>query len=159
MTPERYQQIRRVFMEARELDQAAREAYLVESCGDDAELRAEVEKLLADEATATKFLEHPAIGEPSLRTDDAPGEMSGAEVPKQVGRYRIIQKVGEGGMGAVYEAEQDKPRRTVALKVVRPGLASEQLLNTTTLRVLSAKAVFSGRLQRILAVRCLHLMV
>ena len=41
-----------------------------------------------------------------------------------IGRYRIVRLIGEGGMGAVYEAEQDQPRRTVALKVIKPGLAA-----------------------------------
>src|SRR6187455_1040100 len=45
-----------------------------------------------------------------------------------VGHYRITRLLGEGGMGAVYEAEQEFPRRTVALKVIKPGLASPQLL-------------------------------
>src|SRR5215471_14802776 len=45
-----------------------------------------------------------------------------------VGRYRIVRLIGEGGMGAVYEAEQDQPRRTVALKVIKPGMASPALL-------------------------------
>ena len=48
--------------------------------------------------------------------------------PSHLGRYRLIRLLGEGGMGVVYEAEQDNPRRTVALKVVRPGLASTALL-------------------------------
>src|SRR5689334_6476372 len=46
----------------------------------------------------------------------------------QIGRYKITRLIGEGGMGAVYEAEQEQPRRTVALKVIKPGLASPQLL-------------------------------
>src|SRR6185369_7163435 len=45
-----------------------------------------------------------------------------------VGRYRILRLVGEGGMGAVYEAEQDAPRRTVALKIIKPAMASPELL-------------------------------
>ena len=45
-----------------------------------------------------------------------------------VGRYKIVRLIGEGGMGAVYEAEQDQPRRTVALKVIKPGMASPALL-------------------------------
>ena len=48
--------------------------------------------------------------------------------PGVIARYRIIRLIGEGGMGAVYEAEQDQPRRTVALKVIKPGLASPELL-------------------------------
>ena len=49
-------------------------------------------------------------------------------LPGTIGRYRIVRLLGEGGMGAVYEAEQDQPRRTVALKVIKPGLASPELL-------------------------------
>ncbi len=43
-------------------------------------------------------------------------------LPLHIGRYRILRRHGEGGMGTVYEAEQDNPRRTLALKVIRPGL-------------------------------------
>jgi len=49
-------------------------------------------------------------------------------LPATIGRYRILRLLGEGGMGAVYEAEQDQPRRTVALKVIKTGLASSELL-------------------------------
>jgi tetratricopeptide (TPR) repeat protein len=48
--------------------------------------------------------------------------------PERIGGYRIVRKIAEGGMGVVYEAEQDHPRRTVALKVIRPGLATSQIL-------------------------------
>ena len=51
-----------------------------------------------------------------------------APIPSVVGRYRILQLLGEGGMGAVYEAEQDSPRRTVALKVIRAGYADLEML-------------------------------
>jgi serine/threonine protein kinase len=50
----------------------------------------------------------------------------------RVGRYRVLRRIAEGGMGAVYEAEQDSPRRPVALKVVRPGLASPALVKRFT---------------------------
>ncbi len=49
-------------------------------------------------------------------------------MPASIGRYRIIRLLGEGGMGAVYEAEQDQPRRRVALKVIRAAWASPELL-------------------------------
>ena len=48
--------------------------------------------------------------------------------PATIGRYRIVRLIGEGGMGSVYEAEQELPRRTVALKVIKPGMASSDLL-------------------------------
>ena len=49
-------------------------------------------------------------------------------MPAQIGRYRVISRIGAGGMGVVYEAEQDIPRRTVALKIIRPGLASRDVM-------------------------------
>ena len=49
-------------------------------------------------------------------------------IPAQIGRYRIVGLIGEGGMGAVYQAEQDKPRRTVALKVIKSLYASPEML-------------------------------
>ena len=67
----------------------------------------------------------------SLRraADDGPPafEFSTAD-PTQIGPYRILRKLGQGGMGAVYEAEQENPRRVVALKMIRPGLVSRSLL-------------------------------
>jgi hypothetical protein len=60
----------------------------------------------------------------------------------KVGRYKITCLIGEGGMGAVYEAEQDQPRRTVALKVIKPGLASPELL-----RRFAQESQALGRLQ------------
>src|SRR5262249_47191284 len=48
--------------------------------------------------------------------------------PATIGRYRILRLLGEGGVGVVYEAEQEQPRRTVALKVIKPGLTSPELL-------------------------------
>jgi predicted Ser/Thr protein kinase len=63
-------------------------------------------------------------------------------LPARIGHYRIIRLIGEGGMGAVYEAEQDQPRRVVALKVIKPGLASPDLL-----RRFDQEAQALGRLQ------------
>src|SRR5262245_24595713 len=61
--------------------------------------------------------------------EDARSLPTSATAPRAViGRYRIIRLVGEGGMGVVYEAEQDHLRRTVALKIIKPGLASPPLL-------------------------------
>ena len=61
----------------------------------------------------------------AFATDGDPGENAS---PVSIGRYRIVRLIGEGGMGAVYEAEQEQPRRTVALKIIKPGMASPQLL-------------------------------
>ncbi len=58
----------------------------------------------------------------------ASGVGASLALPAQFGHYRILRAIGEGGMGTVYEAEQEKPRRTVALKVIRPGFASPHAL-------------------------------
>ncbi len=105
----------------------ARGAFLDEHCASDLDLRAAVEELLqfdAEVQSEPEFLQSPAAAvratlplAPELR------------LPTFIGRYRIVRGHGEGGMGTVYEAEQDNPRRTVALKVIRAGYASAELLS------------------------------
>jgi len=73
----------------------------------------------SDGRTST-FLTHPVSG--ARGGEEAP-------IPSCVGRYRILRLLGEGGMGAVYEAEQDVPQRTVALKVIRAGYADPEMLH------------------------------
>ena len=76
------------------------------------------------------FLKSPLVrGAETTAPHDA-SESSGREPapPLRIGRYRIVGRRGEGGMGTVYEAEQDNPRRTVALKVIRSGLVSLELV-------------------------------
>lgn len=63
-----------------------------------------------------------------------------------IGRYTIVRKIGEGGMGAVYEAEQDRPKRTVALKIIRVGLSGEAIARDT-LRRFEQEAQALARLQ------------
>src|ERR1041385_2089577 len=63
------------------------------------------------------------------RCDQALADAGGCPTCSQrMGRYKIVRLIGEGGMRVVYEAEQDQPRRTVALKVIKPGMASLALL-------------------------------
>ncbi len=114
MTPGRWARMKEIFLAAREKPQGEREAYLSDACSD-ASLRQEVRKLL--EAEHRPRLESPVTG-----------ILAAPALPATLGRYRIVRLLGEGGMGAVYEAEQDQPRRTVALKVIKPGLASCELL-------------------------------
>jgi WD40 repeat protein/predicted Ser/Thr protein kinase len=114
-----------------------REAVLRAACGDDVALRAEVEHLLAlDDRLApaegqSDFLRSPLLRTPSP-TKPAPGRSPPPQgkplPPDHVGRYRVVRLLGEGGMGTVYEAEQDNPRRPVAMKVIRPGLVSTELI-------------------------------
>jgi predicted Ser/Thr protein kinase len=107
-----------LFLQAADLDPERRSTFLDEQCAGDPDLRSAVEELLHFDDKAQSepdFLRSPA-------TADRPTLVPGEVVPECFGHYRIVRRLGEGGMGTVYEAEQDDPRRTVALKVMRPGL-------------------------------------
>src|SRR5688572_13901182 len=111
--------VRDLFLAATELPLAGRAAFLTTHCGDDAELRAAVERLLVAHDQPESVLARPAPGMPTaadrVPLKEAPGT--------QVGPYKLLQQIGEGGMGVVYMAEQLEPvRRKVAVKVIRPGM-------------------------------------
>jgi WD40 repeat protein/predicted Ser/Thr protein kinase len=113
-----------LFQRALDLPSEGRRAFLDEQCAGDAELRAAVEELLLCDAKAQStpdFLHSPAAEARAVLT---PAERP---VPESIGCYRIVRQLGEGGMGRVYEAALDDPPRTVALKVIRPGLDSTEL--------------------------------
>jgi WD40 repeat protein/serine/threonine protein kinase len=115
-----------IFNEALELDSPEdRAAYLDRACKGDAALRARVEELLAVHDRAGDFLESPAPA-PDLTAELAgPAEAVGTVI----GPYRLMELLGEGGMGVVYVAEQREPvRRKVALKVIKPGMDSRQVV-------------------------------
>ncbi len=104
-----------------------RAAYLAEACKDDAELRAEVESLLEHDARASsEFLLPPRLGSGAARgsADDAPDPLIG----KRVNKYLIKKVIGSGGMGTVYAAEQIRPSRIVALKVMRAWASTRSAL-------------------------------
>jgi len=117
---------REIFLKALEKPSPAeRAAYLDGACGDDLALRAQVEALLLHH-TADSFLERPPAGGDTLRH----GEGFVSEGPGSViGRYKLLQKIGEGGMGVVYMAEQTEPvRRKVALKIIKFGMDTRQVI-------------------------------
>src|SRR6266545_5182055 len=106
---------------------AEQAAYLDRACGDQPEVRARVEALLRAHREAGHFLEGEAPTPPSGATvaEPLPGERPGTVI----GPYRLLQPLGEGGMGTVYLAEQTHPvQRQVALKLIRPGLDSRQVI-------------------------------
>src|SRR5438034_164251 len=117
--------VEEVFDQALDLEPARLETFLDAQCAGDTDLRAAVEELLRLDRraqTAESLLRSPLAG--ARREAPAPP----APPPPTIARYRLLRVLGEGGMGAVYEAEQDNPRRTVALKVIRPGLVAPELL-------------------------------
>jgi eukaryotic-like serine/threonine-protein kinase len=126
-------------------DPAKRAAYLAEACGHDTELRARIERLLELHQGAGGFLQQPAVpvdltvGAPP---DEAPLPLAGGngrrgeqrvaieKVGNQIGPYKLLQQLGEGGMGTVWVAEQSEPvKRRVALKLIKPGMDSAQVLH------------------------------
>ena len=129
-----------LFETARNLtDSAASEAFLNQACGGNAVLRARVEGLLAVQDPAEKFLASP-IDVAALAGDSEPdpllpaensanGELVAAEVSSRIGPYKLLQRLGEGGCGVVYMAEQEVPvRRRVALKIIRLGMDTERVV-------------------------------
>src|SRR5262245_2558339 len=93
-------------------------AFLEQACADDALLRAEVQKLLQAHAAMGSFHESPRLAV-SETVDYLLTERPGTVI----GPYKLLQQIGEGGMGVVYMAEQEKPvRRRVALKIIKPGM-------------------------------------
>ncbi len=115
-----------IFTETAPLSAAERRAYLERACGSDAALRARIEALLKSHDEAGSLLDVAPGG--VVRTslagpppDEKPGTL--------IGRYKLLQKIGEGGCGVVYMAEQEEPvRRRVALKVIKLGMDTREVV-------------------------------
>ncbi|MHC4219822.1 MAG: protein kinase domain-containing protein [Planctomycetota bacterium] len=138
MSAERAEQAQAIFFGALDLPVEQRELFLCEQCGDDAELRAEVELLLTNDAATDDFMASP-VAERRMQTTAA---QPGLPVGTRIGSYELRQVIGTGGMGAVYEAVQDHPHRLVALKVLRRGFISR-----SALRRFKHEAEILGRLR------------
>src|SRR5215831_2525952 len=144
MEPERWQKIERLCYSTLNQEKSARAAFLEQACGGDEALRRAVELLLAQHEKDDDFLEVSAMEVAAKvlardQQDDASGLASPATSaetaadPTSVakisfGPYRLLQKLGEGGMGEVWLAEQSKPRRRVALKLIKAGMDTREVV-------------------------------
>ncbi|MFC7337484.1 protein kinase [Haloferula chungangensis] len=143
------EKIDNIFDHARGLEATAREAYLAEVCDDDAELRLEIQRMLVDADSADAFFG----GEDSLQAEikahiaalhadgvhdddtldpnvaELIAKLKPEEEGEQIGRYKLLQEIGEGGFGTVWMAEQTEPvTRRVALKVIKLGMDTREVV-------------------------------
>ena len=106
-------------------DAAERAAYLDQACGNDAALRKQIDELLAAEGKLGSFLDKP-LPEMQETVAQAPNTERPGTL---IGPYKLLQQIGEGGMGTVWMAEQQEPvRRLVALKVIKAGMDGTQVV-------------------------------
>lgn len=131
MTPERWQQVRDVVEDALELEPGERSAFLNQACQSDQSLRQEVEALLdSDPDVASNFLQSEPLTDGLLATLHgivSSGTLQSGQIFAE--RFQLIRKLGEGGMGQVWLAEQTSPvRRQVALKLIRAGMYDESVV-------------------------------
>ena len=160
---------RELFLAALERsDPAERAAYVEAACGKDGSLRREVEALLNEERELGGFLEEPAMeGARDTTLTESAGAGDGRETAaltehsgESIGPYKLLQKIGEGGCGRVYMAEQQEPvRRRVALKIIKLGMDTRNVIarfeserqalalmdHTNIARVLDAGSTDTGR--------------
>jgi serine/threonine protein kinase/WD40 repeat protein len=116
-----------IFAQALEItDARQRGAFLRQACEGDAALQSEIEEMLHLHDQAGGFMQNPGAFAPThLFGSDALAEKPGT----LVGHYKLLQQIGEGGMGVVFMAEQEQPvRRKVALKIIKPGMDSRQVI-------------------------------
>jgi WD40 repeat protein len=116
-----------ILEEALRLDAVGREAYLERVCGGNNALRDQIAGMIAAAASANAFFSEPAAPRPDQMETVAAPMLEGSGMV--IGRYKLLQQIGEGGMGVVYMAEQTEPViRRVALKIIKLGMDTRQVV-------------------------------
>jgi serine/threonine protein kinase len=118
--------VKSIFTEALDkTDSQERAAYLDSICGSDKDLREEVESLLTSYEQVDGLLRSPELD--TGITQDSPGILEGSGI--EIGRYKLLEKIGEGGFGVVYMADQIRPiSRRVALKIIKLGMDTKEVI-------------------------------
>ncbi len=127
-TPEPERRLEELFAIAVDLDPSERDAFIARHCSDDPDVGAELLALLREDDDGTKeFLRSPVLANAD---GPAPDDSTvSAPLPQRIGRFRILDKIGEGGMGSIYLAEEDGPlRRKLALKIVKLGMNTRRVV-------------------------------
>jgi serine/threonine protein kinase/tetratricopeptide (TPR) repeat protein len=107
------------------VDPEKRQAFLSQACGADDALRSRIERLLKAAERSGQFFDHIDRAD----AEDAKPDQMGEKPGDKIGPYRLLERIGEGGFGAVYVAEQDAPiRRRVALKIIKLGMDTKQVI-------------------------------
>src|SRR6187402_2699354 len=115
----------RAFTEALQLPLAERAAYVEQACAGDPALNQRVNALLNAHDRAGEFMESDSPAAAGARSAEPVGEKPG----DWIGRYKLLQRIGEGGCGIVYMAEQEEPvRRRVALKIIKAGMDTHAVI-------------------------------
>lgn len=128
MSPERWQQVKSLFQALLDQPPDQRPAFLDQACPADAELRREVESLLAFHENADQFIETPALAAAGdVLTDELLLPMEG----RRIGAYKVLREIGRGGMGSVYVAirADDQYQKRVAIKLVKRGMDTDEILH------------------------------